>query len=165
MKNSLAIYLQDHLAGAVHAITLAEMIRDQHSGTPLGTFAAGLLDEIKSDRDVLNGIAKKVGTNESATKDLTAWFGEKLSQVKLTFGNTAELGTLEELELLELGIHGKWGMWRALANVSGSDPRLQDIDFDALLARAQAQASSVEKRRLEAAQNALCPAVDEVQHH
>ncbi len=165
MNDSLATYLRDHLAGAMHAIELVDDLRDKHSDTPLGEFATNLLGEIKADREVLDGIAAKVGTSASTIKDMTATLGEKMSQLKFKYANTPEFGTFEALELLELGIHGKWALWRTLATVSVSDPRLQGIDYDSLAARAQTQESSVEERRLEAAQVALRPALDGVHHH
>src|SRR5947209_1803683 len=108
MDDPLAIYLQDHLAGAVHAIELVERIRDQHSHRPLGKFAADLLVDIKKDRETLLEVARKLGTSSSEMKDMTAWAGEKISRLKLRETCSASLGTYEALELLQLGIHGKW---------------------------------------------------------
>jgi hypothetical protein len=61
MREPLATYVRDHLAGAVLAITLLEALRDQHAGAPLGQFAAGLLIEVEADRAVLQGLAERVG--------------------------------------------------------------------------------------------------------
>jgi len=65
------------------------------------------------------------------------------------------LGTFEALEFLELGIHGKWALWRALATVAVSDTRLRGLDYEQLAARAEAQRASVEERRLEIARTVL----------
>jgi hypothetical protein len=51
----LTTYFRDHLAGAQAAIDLLEVLRDQHLGTPLGQFAAGLLAEVEEDREALRG--------------------------------------------------------------------------------------------------------------
>jgi hypothetical protein len=59
------------------------------------------------------------------------------------------------LEFLELGIHGKWALWRALGAVAPNDPRLQGNDFEHLAERARTQRGQVEERRLEAARSAL----------
>lgn len=157
MSDSLVIYLQDHLAGSVHAIELVESIQSQHSGKPLGSFATDLLAEIKADSNVLRELAERAGTSSSSVKDLTAWIGEKVAKLKLKHGGATELGTLEALELLELGVHGKWALWRALATVAPAEKRLQGVDFEHLAARAQAQRSKVEEHRLEAAHVALRP--------
>jgi hypothetical protein len=52
---------------------------------------------------------------------------------------------------------GKRSLWRALAVIAPSDPRLTGIDFAALVSRAQKQYDSVERRRLSAAGAALGP--------
>jgi hypothetical protein len=157
MSEALATYLQDHLAGSVHAVGLLEFMRDQHTCERLGQFASDLLIEIESDRDVLRRLAERVGSGSSDSKELGAWFGERLSRVKLHHHTDDGLGTFEALEFLELGISGKLALWRALGAASATDPRLNGIDFEHLAARARLQQSQVEERRLEAAQAALSP--------
>jgi hypothetical protein len=155
MRDPLATYVHDHLAGAVVAITLLEGLRDQHADTPLGPFAAELLAEVAADRAVLQGLAERVGAGSSGLKEVTAWLGEKVSRVKLRRRAPGGLGTFEALEALALGILGKRALWRALAVVAAADARLGGVDFDHLTARAQAQHAQVEERRLEAAGSAL----------
>jgi hypothetical protein len=155
MSDPLAIYLQDHLAGAVHALDLLEAIRDEHNGEPLGQFAAGLRVEIEADRNVLQELAERVGVRSSMLKEVMAWFGEKVSRIKLNQRDGNGLRTFEALEFLELGIHGKWALWRALAVAAATDIRLRGTDFEHLAARAETQRTQVEERRLEAARAAL----------
>jgi hypothetical protein len=157
MRDPLATYLQDHLAGSVHAIELVEAIRDQHSDQPLGRFAANLLVEIKEDRDVLRALADRVVSGSSTVEDLGAWLGEKVSKLKLGRGGDDPLALFESLEFLALGIHGKRALWRALAVTAHQDPRLQGIDFNRLASRAEKQHANVEGERLEAARNVLPP--------
>jgi hypothetical protein len=51
--DSLAVYLQDHLAGATAAIDLLSALHDQHAGEDLGEFCGRLLQDIESDHGVL----------------------------------------------------------------------------------------------------------------
>ena len=81
-----------------------------------------------------------------------------LSRIKLGAASSREFGTMEALELLELGIHGKWAMWRALASLADTDSRLRGRDYDALLRRAERQRDSVESQRLQIARTSLRPA-------
>jgi hypothetical protein len=157
MPDSLATYLHDHVAGSVYALELVENIQQQHAGKPLGQFAANLRAEIKADREVLEKLIARTGSHSDPVKNLTAWMGEKLSRVKLAHDSDTPLGTLEALEFLELGIHGKWALWRALAAVARTDVRLQGVDFEHLTSRAETQHSEVEERRLEAAHVAFQP--------
>ena len=83
MSEALSTYLQDHLAGSVHAVGLLEFMRDEHPREPLGRFARALLVEIEADRDVLRNLADRIGSGSSGPKELSAWFGERLSRLKL----------------------------------------------------------------------------------
>ncbi|MCU1241570.1 MAG: hypothetical protein JWO71_2296 [Candidatus Acidoferrum typicum] len=158
MSDPLATYLHDHLAGSVHAISLLEFIRDEHDGERLGRFASSLLREIQADRETLQDLADRVGVGSSEVKELTAWITEKFSRLKLRRGAQNGVGTFEALEFLELGIHGKWALWRALGTVAETDTRLRGLDYEHLAARAEAQRSIVEERRLETARQVLHPA-------
>ena len=61
MNDPLTTYLQDHLAGAIHAIDLLKAMRDHYEGKPLGQFAEELLVEIEADRDVLRRLTEHTG--------------------------------------------------------------------------------------------------------
>jgi len=150
MRNPLATYLRDHLASSVHAISLLEFIRDEHD-------ASSLLREIEADRETLLDLVDRVGVGSSEVKELTACVTEKFSRLKLRRGAQNGFGTFEALEFLELGIHGKWALLRALGAVAATDSRLRGMDFEHLAAGAEAQHSQVEERRLETAHKVLHP--------
>jgi hypothetical protein len=155
MSDPLATYLQDHLAGAELAIDMLHALHEQHGETPLGRFAADLVEDIETDRATLKDIADRVGDGSSTLKEATAWVGEKLSRLKLHARLSGALGTFETLETLGLGILGKQALWRALAEVAASDARLRGVDFGELAERARAQHARVETWRIEAARTAL----------
>lgn len=149
MDDPLATYLHDHLSGARGAIDLLETMRKHHEGEPLGGFADDLLQLIEEDRQVLRGLAEKVGTDSSPLKEAGAWLGEKASRVKLRQGSEDGLGTLMALETLSLGILGKRALWAALSSVSADDDRLHGVDFNRLISRAESQHEMAEERRLQ----------------
>jgi hypothetical protein len=154
MKNdALTTYLQDHLAGALHAIELLKAMREHFPGQPLGIFAGELLSEVETDRDVLANLTKRLGGTVGGMKEWAAWLTEKVSRLKLKHGSADGLGTFEALEFLVIGIHGKRALWRAMEAVAPNDPRLHDIDFAKLIARAENQHQRVEERRLACAQS------------
>jgi hypothetical protein len=156
MTDSLGTYLHDHLAGAAHAIDLVQHMRDEFAAEPLGAFAGDLLVQIEEDRNVLRDLANRLGTGSSEFKEIAAWLSEKVVRLKL--GRSGQgLGAFEALEFLELGIHGKWALWRALAVVAEIDPRLHDTDFERLASRAELQRASVDRVRLERARTAFEP--------
>jgi hypothetical protein len=151
MSDPLGTYLHDHLAGAAHAINLVEFMRERYEGGELGQFAAWLLVEIESDRTVLRQLAERAGAGGRTVKELAGWLGEKVSRLKLRHDDNDGLGLFEALEFLEIGIHGKSELWRALAAVGPTDPRLRGINFEHLANRAEKQRAEVESRRLQVA--------------
>jgi hypothetical protein len=155
MNESLGTYLHDHLAGATYAIELVEFMRDQHHDDDLGRFAAEIVAEIKQDRATLQRIAERVGSSGATLKDAASWVGEKVSRFKLGHDAGSGLATFEALEFLAIGILGKRALWRALAAIAPSDPRLSGVDFESLAASAQKQHDKVDRRRLQVARTAL----------
>lgn len=155
MNDPLGTYLADHLAGAMHAIEVLKNIRSQYGEQPLGEFARNILNEVEADRDALKELAQRLGSGSSTIKETAAWVAEKFSRLKLSHDPANGIGTFEALEFLVLGIHGKLVLWRALASVSGDDSRLQGVDYQRLIARAEAQYASVEEHRLSVARSAL----------
>jgi hypothetical protein len=158
MSDPLATYLHDHLAGAALAIDLLKSMQRNNAGEPLGQFAESLLADIEADRDVLRRLTERVGIGSSAFKELTAWLSERVSRVKLGGRSPSSFGTFEALEFLQLGIHGKWALWQALAVVAATDERLRGTDFLRLATRAATQESQVEQQRLQAARLVFDPA-------
>ena len=152
-SDALTTYLQDHLAGALHAIELLKAMRDHFAGQPLGEFASLLLAEIEADRDVLAKLTDSAGGTTGGVKEWGAWLAEKVSRLKLKHGSADGLGTFEALEFLVIGIHGKRALWRALAAVAPFDSRVQGIDFAELIHRAEDQHQEVEEQRLICAQS------------
>jgi hypothetical protein len=89
-----------------------------------------------------------------------AWTAEKLIEMKIRVDDPSSDGVLRRLELIEalaIGIDGKRALWAALQRASSSTPGNGSIDYDRLIARAQAQRQLVESERLDAAARALRP--------
>jgi len=154
----LAIYLQDHLAGATGGLELARRARDSHSGTLLGDFLAGLADEIDEDRERLLEIMRFCEVGEDRLKVAGAWTGEKLGRLKLNgeIVSRSPLSTVVELEGLFIGISGKLSLWRNLERAMGE--HLTRFDLPALIERAERQRDQVEQHRLDFVATALAPA-------
>ena len=108
MSEALTTYLQDHMAGAMHAVELLKAMCNHHGGEPLGQFASELLSEIEADRNLLAGLIEKAGANPGRMKNWGAWLGEKVSRLKLKHGHGDGLGTFKALEFLVVGTLGKW---------------------------------------------------------
>ena len=155
-RQALGTYLNDHLAGSVMGIELAERTIRENEGDPLAARLGRVLEEIREDQAVLKGVIDRVGAAQNPLKKAGAWLAEKAARVKL--GGTDEAGELSRLEVLEVlttGIHGKRALWRALRVVAPRYEELGALNFDLLERRAIEQHEVVEEMRLEAAKAVL----------
>jgi len=153
----LAIYLNDHLAGATSGVELARRARSSNSGSKWGEGLEKVCAEIEADRATLEGVMERLTIKRNAAKVAVAWSAEKLGRLKLNGRLTgySPLSRLLELEMLQIGIAGKLEMWQALQQTLGS--KLSQFDLPALIERAESQREVVERLRLDAAAEAFEP--------
>lgn len=155
INNNLSVYLNDHFAGSAAALELMDNLIESKPDAGLETFFKDLRNEIQADQDTLKKLMDHLGVSENKLKSVTAWFMEKAGRIKLHTTNENELGLLESLEGLVLGITGKKGLWRALSLVIKPEDALVEFDFNRLEMRADEQCKAVEAKRLEAARRIL----------
>ena len=155
--NRLAIYLNDHLAGATGGLELARRVASNNEGTPYGRVLAEVAAEIEEDRDALLDIMARLSVSRDRIKVAGAWGAEKLGRLKLhgSLLSYSPLSRMVEIEGLSLGVEGKHGLWQALKVTHGDDPRLRGVDLDGLIARARSQRRRLERQRRNAASEAL----------
>jgi hypothetical protein len=147
----LAIYLNDHLAGSTAVVELVRRAAREHAGGELGSFFSRLAVEIAEDRQALRRVMAAAGVREQAAKAAAAWLGEKAGRLKLNGRITGRspLTPLVELEALEIGVHAKLLLWKALRE--HRPPGSAAVDLDHLIARAERQLADVETHRIIAA--------------
>jgi hypothetical protein len=153
----LAIYLNDHLAGAEGALELLSHLEAAQADTTVGGLLSQLHTEIEADRQELEHLMARLDITVSVPHKASAWLAEKVANVKLQLDDNTD-GTMrlfEGLEWLEIGIAGKRALWRALAVAGETVPELQRLEYDHLIERAEDQRRRVEVMRLEAAKGAL----------
>ena len=152
----LANYLNDHVAGAVAAVELLEHLVESHKGTPLEKFFENLRADVVADLEVLRKLLQRF-TRESVVRKAGAWIAEKIARtkVKVAGDKAGDLGLVQALEVLVLGITGKQLLWRALSASLGDSPLLRGADLGKLEERAIDQLERVETQRLEAARQAF----------
>jgi hypothetical protein len=156
-KELLGTYLNDHLAGAAAGVELAEKLAENNRGTPFGAAVAAVADEIKVDRETLQGLMERLGIGRSPAKQATGWVVEKATRLRFNrrLTGSQDLTRLLETETLSLGIEGKAAMWQVLKDIDGLDGELGRADFDRLIFRARQQREALEPYRLEAATGAF----------
>ncbi len=148
----LGIYLNDHLAGATVGVELARRMVRAHRTPPASAVLRELAAEVAEDRAALITIMTTLSIPVRGYKTQAAWLAEK---ARLKFNGRlvarSPLSTLEELELLRLGVTGKAAGWRTLHALAERDQRLETGRLDELLARAARQEQTLEDLRLQAA--------------
>ena len=149
----LGIYLNDHLAGATAGAGLARrMAASGHQPATSGTLRQ-LAVEISRDRETLLELMAALDVPVRGYKVWAAWAGEKAGRLKPNghLMSRSPLSSLEELEMLRLGVEGKAAGWRTLRTLAERDPRLDPARLDDLISRARRQADQLEDLRVNAA--------------
>jgi hypothetical protein len=152
----LAIYLNDHLAGATLGLELARRMRSSNEGDPeMGQPLARICKEIEADRDVLIQLMEQLEIDRDQVKPTLAKTAERLGRLKLNgqILGYSPLSRVLELEVLSGLIGGKMQLWNALEQNFGES--LDGFDFHDLAARADNQGQRLEDLHLAAARRAL----------
>jgi hypothetical protein len=153
VSDALAIYLNDHLAGATGGVELAHRVADSHRTSAHGDTLRRLAKEIGEDREALLRIMAKLDVKVDHIKVASGWVGEKLGRLKLNghLFTRSPLSSVIELEALRLGVQGKSAGWRTLRAVAEVDTRVDAAEIDRLIERADRQADDIEELRMQAA--------------
>jgi hypothetical protein len=153
----LAIYLNDHLAGATAGLELVRRAAGGNRGTALGETLEQLAVEIAEDRDSLQRVMSELDVGQDRIKVAAGWTAEKFGRLKLNGQLTGHspLSRLIELEGLHLGIIGKLELWRMLK--VNAESRLGSVDLDGLIKRAESQRRRLAPHRKAAATEAISP--------
>ena len=153
----LAIYLNDHLAGAIGGHELAKRTVGQNRGTEYERELRALAKEIEQDKQTLERLMDDLGVARSPWKTLAAWAAEKVGRGKLNGSLLAysPLSRLEELETLKAGVMGKAAMWSALAESASDLPGISRQQMQRLLRRANDQQKRLEQLRVRAVADAF----------
>ena len=146
----LAIYLNDHLAGATGGVELARRARGANEGTEFGPPLATLCAEIEADREKLQSLMDELGVGRSRLKPPLGWLAEKLGRLKLNgqVRGYSPLGRVLDLEGMVLGTNGRLRLWSIL------DELVEDevsFDLKGLIAKAEDHRSRLEDLQLRAA--------------
>jgi len=153
----LAIYLQDHLAGATAGLELARRSAGANAGTPYGPFLERLRDEIVEDRQSLVEIMERFGIGADRLKNAGAWTLEKAGRLKLngSWTSYSPLSRVIELDGLTTGVRVKLSLWENLRVVASGEPHLAEAELDRLVERAQSQLEGLGQERARASREAF----------
>lgn len=151
---ALAIYLEDHHAGAQAGAALARRAARNQRGTPAGTALQRLREDVEHDEQVLRRVMDRAGASPSPVKAASARILERLARLKPNgqlFGSSP-LSAVVELEGLLSAVKSKRHVWMALA-AAGVDPG--DVDPAEMIARADDQVERLERSWEQATRDAF----------
>jgi len=136
----LAIYLQDHRAGAEAGVRLAERCRDHAPDADTKTELSRLVDEIDEDRRTLATMMAGLDVDPSTVKQIAGLAAERLGRLKLNGRavRTSPLSVLVEIEGLIGAVSMKRELWATLGTLAARGPQ-HDAELEALIARADGQ--------------------------
>jgi uncharacterized protein with HEPN domain len=150
----LTTYLNDHIAGSQMALEILDLLHHLDNAAVW----QDMKSEIDADRQELEQLIRSINSTPSALRRAAAWMVEKFAELKMRVDDPSTDAALRRLELIEalaIGIDGKHALWTALQMASQITPELKSLDYERLIARAEAQRGVVEVRRLQAAADAL----------
>lgn len=154
-KEALAIYLQDHHAGAEGGLALARRAASNQRGTGAGQVLEEIAREIEEDKQVLLRAMQQVGASPSPIKALGAKLGERGGRLKLNgqLLGASPLSPVIELEGLLSGVKSKQHVWMLLRDAT--DVALDGVDPDRMIQRADDQLERLQDLWREAARSAF----------
>ncbi|CAM4086471.1 hypothetical protein KIPE111705_39905 [Kibdelosporangium persicum] len=157
MNDFLGIYLNDQLAMGVLWRDMARRSQRSNRGTDFGDALAEVAQGISEDVETFREIMRRVGVPMNPLKVGLASAAERLGRLKLNGSLTSysPLSRFVELEFLAMGIDGKKQMWTTLRDQAGLAERIPEVDFDALIERAEAQRQILEPFRARAGTDAF----------
>ncbi|WTA95147.1 hypothetical protein OG373_01500 [Streptomyces avidinii] len=156
----LAIYLNDHLAGAGSGVSLIRRMARAHRGTPAGPPLAELAEQIAEDRESLREIMTAFDVPAQWHRVVLGRLAEKAGRVKLNghLVSRSPLSDVLELEAMRIGVEGKASLWQSLGILAETADHLDRAAVDRLLTRARHQAAVLEELHGAAARRSITPA-------
>lgn len=153
----IAVYLNDHLAGAAAGLSMMDDLAHRTEGTALAAKLRNLAGEVREDQQLLRDVLRRIAATERRSAQAAAWVTEKVSEGRFALAarNHPALALLEGLESLALGLQGKLALFRVLADIGPHDPRLAGLPFAAHADRTAAQHAMIEAERRTAAREAF----------
>jgi hypothetical protein len=145
----LAIYLNDHLAGATGGARLAHRTARSHGDDDTGRRMARLARQIAEDRRSLMRIMADLDVPLRRARIALGALAELAGRLK-TNGrafNRSPLNDVLELEVMLLGVEGKAACWRTLSALVDAEPALDRDRLAELERRAEDQIAVLEEMR------------------
>jgi len=143
-ETQLAIYLNDHRAGAEGAEALANRSARANADNAVGAYLGGqFLTELRDDRALLEALRERLGVRPNLAKQCATRAAEFVGRAKLNGAVTGPtpLGRVLELEALIAGVVAKRQLWLTATTLPDADAGL----FEERIARADDQVDRLQE--------------------
>ncbi|WP_020660509.1 hypothetical protein [Amycolatopsis benzoatilytica] len=159
MNRFLGIYLNDQLALGVLWRELAFRAARNNRETDLAAALDEVAAAIAEDVSAFEGVLRRLGVRPNPVKTWLAVAAERAGRLKCNgrVRGFSPLSRFFEMEALAMGIEGKKILWHTVADLAAAREMLPDVDFDALLDRAEHQRDVLEPCRRRAGAAAFRP--------
>ena len=149
--------MNDQLALGIAWREVARRSQRSNEGTPVGDALERVATAIAEDVETFETIMRRLGIRRNPVKTSLVIAGERVGRLKLNGAvrTYSPLSRFLELDFLVMGIEGKRILWANLRDLAGLASRLPDVDFDALIARAERQRAELEPFRVRAGADTL----------
>jgi hypothetical protein len=153
-RKLLGIYLNDHLAGSVVGTRLVRRIVKHNDGNRYGAEASRLAEEIEQDKATLEVLMDRLDVRKKKLRLAVAAMTETAGRLKPNgrMVGYSPLSRVVELEALTIGITGKLELWQSL---KATGERVDGVEPERLIERAEDQRNRVSALRLQAAREAF----------
>lgn len=153
----LRIYLNDHLAGSVGGLALAQRCKSSNEGSPLGEFLGDLISAIEVERALVEQLLGDIGGTPNIAKQGAVWALERLGRLKFNGKITgySDLSRLVELETLTMAVTGKLSLMRSLQAIEPGFPAFKGRGFEQLIKRSEDAIETLKRFSKEAAERAF----------
>ena len=141
----LAIYLNDHRAGAAAGTELAERLWRRNRSGPWDARLQGVLEALREEKETLDEVRAALGVDGGEFRRTAALVAERISRLKPNghFFSYSPLSRVDELEALMAGVQTKLRLWIFLESVKPSLAALGGFDFERLQAQSHEELATL----------------------
>lgn len=128
-RDLLGLYLSDHLTGATAGVERIERMAEAYADSPVFAPLSSLAEEIRSERELLRRIIRRLGLAQLPHRQALSWAGERAARLKSngTLFSRSPMTLVLETELMRSAVVGKRGGWQTLeanAHLLDLDPQI-----------------------------------------
>ncbi len=139
-RDRVSRYVAAHRAAAHVGVAMFRAAAERHQRAPWGETLASLADDVAGDRRALQELLQRLGHRTyTPPRRLLRWTLEGAGQVTRSLHWGADLSSLAELEKLRSSVAAKRLGWEVLLAAAPHDDRLDRVELERLIERADSQ--------------------------